>query len=129
MWRRGRRERSDRSSGLLDDEEIQIEVAALELRALDHEGVDLDPYLAILVADANQIEDRELGHILLLLKVGDRQLTSRVDCMRGIPAAEFSRSSTRRWSSKLSGGRPCEPFRAIIADTRYGCPVSNSRIV
>ena len=34
--------------GLLDDEEIQIEVAALELSALDHEGIDLDPYLALL---------------------------------------------------------------------------------
>jgi regulator of sirC expression with transglutaminase-like and TPR domain len=36
--------------GLLDDEEIQIEVAALELSALDHDGVDLDPYLALLAA-------------------------------------------------------------------------------
>jgi regulator of sirC expression with transglutaminase-like and TPR domain len=34
--------------GLLDDEEIQIEIAALELSALDHEGADLDPYVALL---------------------------------------------------------------------------------
>jgi regulator of sirC expression with transglutaminase-like and TPR domain len=34
--------------GLLDDEEIPIDIAALELSALDHEGVDLDPYLSLL---------------------------------------------------------------------------------
>lgn len=34
--------------GLLDDEEIQIEIAALELSALDHDGVELDPYLDLL---------------------------------------------------------------------------------
>ncbi|WP_454887410.1 transglutaminase family protein [Sphingomonas oryzagri] len=34
--------------GLVEDEDIRIEIAALELSALDHPGVDLEPYLAIL---------------------------------------------------------------------------------
>lgn len=32
--------------GLLDDEDIPLDIAALELSALDHEGVDLAPYVA-----------------------------------------------------------------------------------
>lgn len=31
--------------GLLDDDEIELDTAALELAALDHPGIDLDPYL------------------------------------------------------------------------------------
>ncbi|MDB5685681.1 MAG: hypothetical protein JWR77_270 [Rhizorhabdus sp.] len=34
--------------GLLDDEEIELDMAALELSALDHDGLDTDPYIAIL---------------------------------------------------------------------------------
>lgn len=40
--------------GLLDDEEIDLDLAALELSALDHEGIDLAPYVARL----EEIEDR-----------------------------------------------------------------------
>ncbi|KKC27122.1 SirB1 family protein [Sphingomonas sp. SRS2] len=32
--------------GLLDDEDIQLDIAALELSALDHDGIDLAPYVA-----------------------------------------------------------------------------------
>lgn len=32
--------------GLLDDEEIELDLAALELSALDHDGIDLAPYVA-----------------------------------------------------------------------------------
>jgi regulator of sirC expression with transglutaminase-like and TPR domain len=45
--------------GLLDDDEILLDIAALELSALDHEGVDLDPYLAILEAMEERLA--ELG--------------------------------------------------------------------
>ncbi len=34
--------------GLLDDEEIDLDIAALELSALDHDGIDLAPYVAVL---------------------------------------------------------------------------------
>lgn len=40
--------------GLLDDEDIALDIAALDLSALDHDGVSLDPYIALLKA----IEDR-----------------------------------------------------------------------
>ena len=43
--------------GLLDDEEIDLDLAALELSALDHEGVDLAPYVARL--DGFEAELRE----------------------------------------------------------------------
>lgn len=39
--------------GLLDDEEIALDLAALELSALDHDGIDLAPYVARL----DDIED------------------------------------------------------------------------
>ena len=31
--------------GLLDDDEIELDTAALEIAALDHPGIDLDPYI------------------------------------------------------------------------------------
>ena len=36
--------------GLLDDEDIRLDLAALELSALDHPGVDLSPYVELLDA-------------------------------------------------------------------------------
>jgi regulator of sirC expression with transglutaminase-like and TPR domain len=43
--------------GLLDDEEIELDRAALVLSALDHEGVDLDPYLDLLDDIADRLEE------------------------------------------------------------------------
>lgn len=40
--------------GLLDDDDIALDKAALALSALDHEGIDIEPYLALLEA----IDDR-----------------------------------------------------------------------
>jgi regulator of sirC expression with transglutaminase-like and TPR domain len=42
--------------GLLDDEDITLDIAALELSALDHDGIDLAPYVATL--DAYEAELR-----------------------------------------------------------------------
>ncbi|MET0364065.1 MAG: transglutaminase-like domain-containing protein [Sphingobium sp.] len=36
------------SYGLMEDEDIELDLAALDLSALDHEGVDLAPYVALL---------------------------------------------------------------------------------
>jgi len=44
------------SIGLLDDEEIELDLAALALSALDHEGIDLDPYLDLLDEIADRLE-------------------------------------------------------------------------
>jgi len=40
--------------GLLDDDDIALDKAALALSALDHDGIDIDPYLALL----EEIDDR-----------------------------------------------------------------------
>jgi regulator of sirC expression with transglutaminase-like and TPR domain len=45
--------------GLLDDEAIALDVAALELSALDHPGIDLQPYQDMLEAIAERVA--ELG--------------------------------------------------------------------
>jgi regulator of sirC expression with transglutaminase-like and TPR domain len=36
--------------GLLEDEAIELDIAAIELAALDHPGIDLEPYVEILTA-------------------------------------------------------------------------------
>jgi regulator of sirC expression with transglutaminase-like and TPR domain len=41
--------------GLIEDETIQLDAAALELAALDHPGVDLDPYVAVLTSITERI--------------------------------------------------------------------------
>ena len=41
--------------GLMDDAEIELDVAALELSELDHEGTDLSPYTAVLQAIADRL--------------------------------------------------------------------------
>ena len=45
------------SLGLLDDEEIELDYAALALSALDHEGIDLDPYHDLLDDIADRLEE------------------------------------------------------------------------
>lgn len=40
--------------GLLDDDDIALDKAALALSVLDHEGIDVDPYLALL----EEVDDR-----------------------------------------------------------------------
>ena len=42
--------------GLLDDDEIVLDHAALALSELDHEGIDLDPYFALLEAIGERLE-------------------------------------------------------------------------
>lgn len=43
--------------GLLDDEDIQLDIAALELSALDHEGIDLKPYFERLDALEEDLDE------------------------------------------------------------------------
>jgi regulator of sirC expression with transglutaminase-like and TPR domain len=43
--------------GLLDDEEIELDRAALTLSALDHEGADLEPYHDLLDDIADRLEE------------------------------------------------------------------------
>jgi len=43
--------------GLLEDEAIEIDIAALELAALDHPAIDLEPYVDILTAMTERLAD------------------------------------------------------------------------
>lgn len=43
--------------GLLDDDEIELDHAALALSELDHEGVELEPYYALLDEIGDRLED------------------------------------------------------------------------
>jgi len=43
--------------GLLDDDEIELDHAALALSELDHEGIDLDPHYALLEEIADRLGD------------------------------------------------------------------------
>ncbi|RYD82935.1 MAG: tetratricopeptide repeat protein [Sphingomonadales bacterium] len=45
--------------GLLDDEEIDLDIAALELSALDHDGIDLAPYVAALDDFESELRDAD----------------------------------------------------------------------
>jgi regulator of sirC expression with transglutaminase-like and TPR domain len=47
--------------GLLDDEDITLDIAALELSALDHAGVDLAPYVATLDALEAELRAADSG--------------------------------------------------------------------
>src|SRR5262245_2868899 len=43
--------------GLLDDDEIELDHAALALSELDHEGVELEPYYALLDEIGERLDD------------------------------------------------------------------------
>lgn len=47
--------------GLLDDEEIELDFAALALSALDHEGIDLAPYHDLIDEIADRLEEVSAG--------------------------------------------------------------------
>jgi len=49
--------------GLIDDQEIELDLAALEIASLDHPGLRLDPYLDQLDAIAQRVD--EAGHSAL----------------------------------------------------------------
>jgi regulator of sirC expression with transglutaminase-like and TPR domain len=96
--------------GLLDDEEIELDIAALELSALDHPGVDLQPYFDLLDtleeelrADGDDAEtsEEQAGALSRLLSdrhgfVGDREsydaplnadMIRVLDRRRGLPVS------------------------------------------
>ncbi|HEX7872832.1 MAG TPA: transglutaminase-like domain-containing protein [Sphingobium sp.] len=49
------------SYGLMEDEDIELDLAALDLSALDHEGVDLGPYAALLREIAEHLAEAGAG--------------------------------------------------------------------
>ena len=98
--------------GLLDDEEIELDLAALALSELDHDGIDLDPYLELL---------REIE--LRLERVGEDALTpaAQAEALARVFAAEFGFTG-----DAASYDAPLNADMIRVLDRRQGLPVSLS---
>lgn len=98
--------------GLLDEEDIQLDIAALELSALDHDGIDLAPYMA-------RLEDYEDE----LAEVADEAETG------GEQAALLARVLAERHGFTGDSATYDAPLNADmirVLDRRRGLPVSLS---
>jgi len=98
--------------GLLDDEEIELDLAALELSGLDHDGVDLDPYVASLDGIAE-----ELGEA-----AGDA--TSGAEQAAVLAEVLFARHGFT--GDKATYDAPLNADMIRVLDRRQGLPVSLS---
>jgi regulator of sirC expression with transglutaminase-like and TPR domain len=98
--------------GLLDDEAIELDAAALELAALDHPGVDLDPYVTLLGELAGHVHDR-----------GEKAATpkERADALSEIIAGDY-----RFHGDRASYDDPANADLIEVIDRRLGLPVSLS---
>lgn len=102
--------------GLLDEEDIHLDIAALELSALDHDGVDLGPYMARL--DAFEAELREADDV-------DRAESGaeQADILTRILAGRHGLSG-----DSDSYDAPLNADMIRVLDRRRGLPVSLSII-
>lgn len=98
--------------GLLDDEDILLDLAALELSALDHEGTSLDPYIAML----QEMEDR-LMSAAGTASHGIRQGEILADLLGG----DYGFAGDRK-----AYGAPLNADMIRVLDRRRGLPVSLS---
>ncbi len=96
--------------GLLDDADIALDRAALEIAALDHDGVDLAPYLALL----DQIETR-----LRAGGDGARTPAQRAARLRAVLAGEFDFEGDR-----ASYDHPANADLIRVLDRRRGLPIA-----
>ena len=100
------------SLGLLDDDEIELDRAALALSALDHEGTDLAPYLYLL----DEIADR-----LDAVAGPDDPLDAQGAALRQVLADEYG------FIGDASGyDAPVNADMMRVLDRRQGLPVSLS---
>lgn len=98
--------------GLLDDEDIALDAAALQLAALDHPDLALDPYLDILA----DIADR-LGAVGGTARRTDERAAALVEVLHG----EFGFTGDR-----LGYDDPDNADLLRVLDRRRGLPVSLS---
>lgn len=98
--------------GLLDDEAITLDAAALELAALDHPGVGLQPYADLLGDIAEQLQERGTGAATAM---------ERADALSEILAGEF-----RFHGDRASYDDPANADLIEVIDRRLGLPVSLS---
>lgn len=98
--------------GLIDDDDIEPDIAALELSALDHEGVDLDGYLAML----QEIADR-----LAIAGVHARSSKQQATVLAAVLHGEFGFTGDPH-----SYDAPLNADLIRVLDRRRGLPVSLS---
>ena len=98
--------------GLVDDEEIRLDIAAIELSALDHPGLDLSPYQDLL----DEMEAR-LGIVGASAVTAEEQR----DALEQVIADEFDFEGDRD-----SYDAPVNADMIRVIDRRRGLPVSLS---
>src|ERR1700753_3152829 len=98
--------------GLLDDEAIELDVAGLELSALDHPGVDLEPYRDLLEAIGTRV--MELGEEA-------RSSLKQAEILAHVIAREYGFTGDR-----VSYDAPVNADLIRVIDRRKGLPVSLS---
>ncbi|WP_116092060.1 SirB1 family protein [Sphingomonas crusticola] len=98
--------------GLLDDEAIMPDAAALELARLDHAGTDLNPYLQLL----NSLTNR-----LAILAEGAETAEAQAHVLARVMAAEYGFHGDREQYDD-----PANADMIRVIDRRRGLPVSLS---
>lgn len=98
--------------GLLDDEEIELDHAALALSKLDHEGIDLAPYLALL---------RDIGERLDAVGASACTAEEQARALAQVFSREFDFAGDAR-----SYDAPLNADLIRVLDRRRGLPVSLS---
>lgn len=98
--------------GLLDDEEIMLDVAALDLAALDHPGTELGRYHALLDEMLDRLLDRGRDA---------RSARERADALSEVIAGEY-----RFHGDRETYDDPANADLIAVIDRRLGLPVSLS---
>lgn len=98
--------------GLLDDDEIELDHAALALSELDHEGIDLNPYLALL---------EEIGDRLEIVGALAETAGEQGEALAQVFAGEFGFTG-----DAASYDAPLNADLIRVLDRRRGLPVSLS---
>ncbi|MCB2049549.1 MAG: transglutaminase family protein [Novosphingobium sp.] len=97
---------------LLDDEEIELDRAALVLSALDHDGIDLDPYNGLLDEIADRLEE---------VATGLDTLEQRGAALKQVLGDEYGFIG-----DSMAYGAPVNADLIRVLERRQGLPVSLS---
>ncbi|MDG2003491.1 MAG: transglutaminase-like domain-containing protein [Novosphingobium sp.] len=98
--------------GLLDDDEIELDLAALALSELDHDGIELGPYLALL----DEVADR-----LSTVGEGAQTVSQQAEVLAQVLHAEFGFVG-----DAASYDAPLNADFIRVLDRKLGLPVSLS---
>jgi regulator of sirC expression with transglutaminase-like and TPR domain len=98
--------------GLVDDDDIELDLAALEIAALDHPGLDLDPYLDVLDSLAARAD--EASHSAL-------STLSKANILASVIAGDEGFEGDR-----IDYGSPANADLIEVIDRRLGLPVTLS---